>query len=134
MIIDGHQDDQYTLRDFVTKLINREELDYYYSKPTLAKMALEAIDILGCWECFSCGVDTFALGEDFYVQDELWRTYGVEGMLCILCFEKRLGRPLVPDDFQGDGGGPRDDDPIFPNYRRSDRFKDRAGPQLEVMV
>ena len=37
-----------------------------------AAIVLEAADA-GCpdWECFSCGVDTFDLGEDFYVRDDL---------------------------------------------------------------
>ena len=84
------------------------------------------------WECFSCGVDTFDLGEDFYVRHELWLAYGVEGVLCIGCLEIRLGRRLTPDDFYRNpetgriGGGPTDHDPLFPDYRRSDRFNDRV--------
>ncbi len=57
----------------------------YYTRAELARLVMEAIDLVGAWRCFSCDVDTFELGEDYYVHDELWRTYGVEGMLCIGC-------------------------------------------------
>lgn len=137
MIIDGHQSDEYTLEEFVDNVIMLADCDdymddtFFFNKVTLTKIALGAIELLGCWDCFSCGVDTFALGEDFYVQDDLWRTYGVEGVLCILCLEKRLGRPLEPADFKSPG---IDRPPHFPHYVRSDRFKDRVGPQLKVMA
>jgi hypothetical protein len=70
-----------------------------YTKQELTEMAAFAIEVLGSTRCFSCGVDVWDIGEDFYVHDELWRTYGVEGVLCIGCFEIRLGRKLMPADF-----------------------------------
>jgi len=69
-------------------------------------------------ECLDCGVDTFDIGEMYMVTDELWehivgqivlvfdddgvcteRTGPGLGMLCVGCFETRLGRELTPDDF-----------------------------------
>jgi hypothetical protein len=71
-----------------------------YTTPDLLRLALEATDILGAnWYCFSCGGDCFEMGEDFYVQDKIWTTYGVEGVLCIGCLEARMGRHLTPQDF-----------------------------------
>lgn len=95
-----------------------------FTRRELIDICLTAIEVLGNWECFTCGVDAFALGEDFYVQDELWRTYGVEGMLCIGCFEKRLGRELTRGDFKG-GGGPDEIEKHFPRVRASERYRDR---------
>lgn len=52
------------------------------------------------FECKDCGIDTIH-GDNFYmVQFDLWKKYGVgEDMLCMDCFEKRLGRPLTEKDF-----------------------------------
>ena len=54
-------------------------------------------------------------------------------MLCIGCLKTRMGRRLTPGDFKRNpktgriGGGPKDgNDPHFPDYRRSDRFRDRV--------
>jgi hypothetical protein len=51
--------------------------------------------------CLDCGVDTGAIDEEYRVTNELWARVnpGGEGMLCIGCLEKRLGRELTPDDF-----------------------------------
>lgn len=50
--------------------------------------------------CFDCGKDT-CNGHDYYVVwDYLWKKFGVgDGMLCIQCFEKRIGRKLTKEDF-----------------------------------
>jgi hypothetical protein len=97
----------------------------YYTKTQLAHLVMEAVDLVGAWQCFSCDVDAFDLGEDYYVHDELWRTYGVEGMLCIGCLETRMGRKLTPDDFKP-GQDKRDD------WRpMSDRMRDRLGLPAE---
>lgn len=50
--------------------------------------------------CKDCGIDTKNDLKDFYmVKDQLWKEFGVgKGMLCIDCFEKRLGRKLAPSD------------------------------------
>jgi hypothetical protein len=50
--------------------------------------------------CLDCAVDTVALGEYYMVRDEVWeQAAGDDGMLCIGCLEKRLGRRLEPRDF-----------------------------------
>src|ERR1700722_4679830 len=64
------------------------------------EMALEVVRVLESnWLCFSCGIDCFREGEDYYVQDELWKKYGVDSQLCIGCLEARVGRQLTPEDF-----------------------------------
>lgn len=61
--------------------------------------------------CLDCGVDTMPCThrrgcrhagrwEDFMVWNELWSQVGAaDGVLCVGCLERRLGRVLVPDDF-----------------------------------
>lgn len=97
-----------------------------YRHRDLMIIALDAVHMLDWWRCFTCGQNT-GDGEDFYVHDDLWSTYGVEGMLCIGCLETRLGRKLVPEDFKD---GFRDavvrDDCGF-GWSASDRLKDRLG-------
>lgn len=66
--------------------------------------------------CDDCGVDTTPeppAGWEYYmVHDPVWAAAGMpvpddpegfvgEGILCIGCLEKRLGRKLTPDDFTG---------------------------------
>lgn len=76
-----------------------------YMPLELLRIALDAAELLDAgWKCFSCDQDAFAMGEDYYVRDDLWKTYGVEGILCIGCLETRMGRKLTPEDFYG--GGP----------------------------
>ena len=80
-------------------------------------------------DCIDCGFDTapgvpdkaelqtmFAAGhraievnnrnhEQYIVHDTIWRAAGMgpwSGCLCIGCLERRLGRPLTPDDFPAD--------------------------------
>ena len=113
----------YSIEEFIDNILHFAE-DQFGSKREFIELALTAAEVLGAWECFSCGVDTFALGEDFYVHDELWRDYGVEGMLCIGCLERRLGRKLTPEDFKGKG---QDRPAHFPHYERSESMKDRVG-------
>lgn len=37
----------------------------------------------------------------FIVKDHLWREFGVgKGLICLNCFERRLGRKIVPTDLQ----------------------------------
>jgi hypothetical protein len=52
--------------------------------------------------CMDCGVDTDAIDESYMVHDDLWRAAvpSEAGMLCVGCFEKRLGRRLKRDDFR----------------------------------
>lgn len=54
------------------------------------------------FSCVDCRLDTSAASEYFILKDVLWRehAYDVEKkMLCVGCFESRLGRQLVPGDF-----------------------------------
>lgn len=48
-----------------------------------------------------CNVDTGKIGEHYFVHTELWLkvTKSIQGMLCIGCLEKRLGRELTKEDF-----------------------------------
>lgn len=50
--------------------------------------------------CVDCGKDTSADSRDYFmVKDELWDKYGVgRKLLCVGCFEKRLGRKLRRED------------------------------------
>jgi len=51
--------------------------------------------------CVSCNKDTSG-GEYYTVSDELWAASGLggnDGMLCLRCCEKRIGRELRPEDF-----------------------------------
>jgi hypothetical protein len=50
--------------------------------------------------CVDCDIDTLAVGEYYMVTDSCWRRAGnVDGMLCIVCLEKRLGKPLTARNF-----------------------------------
>jgi hypothetical protein len=51
--------------------------------------------------CLDCKIDTAELDEYYLVRDEVWREANPQGdgMLCISCLEKRLGRELTHDDF-----------------------------------
>ena len=94
--------------------------------------------------CPDCGVDAWAFEEDgqlvheeFYVSDELWdRTCPDDGcvrgslpdgtpygtgrfVMCLGCFEVRLGRRLVRDDFKGP---PRYVGGLPPSPRFLDRY------------
>ena len=69
------------------------------------------------WLCLDCGKNTFEHQEDYYVlRNRLWRSLVTReqrhGMLCRACVERRLGRPLAPDDFRApgadDGSDPED--------------------------
>ena len=72
--------------------------------------------------CLDCGIDTMATDEYYMVLDDVWLK-GVpdgQGMLCIGCLEKRLGRQLVASDFIAA--------PInLGFFPRSRRFLDRLG-------
>lgn len=37
--------------------------------------------------------------EMFMVRNQLWQQMGLDGLICIDCFERRLGRPLTRRDF-----------------------------------
>jgi hypothetical protein len=52
-------------------------------------------------DCLDCGVDTIDSAEFYMIRDETWLAANPkrDGMLCVACLEKRLGRELVTDDF-----------------------------------
>lgn len=51
--------------------------------------------------CLDCGVDTGRIGEHYMLINETWSLTGLGpiGMLCIEHVEERIGRQLVPADF-----------------------------------
>lgn len=50
--------------------------------------------------CGDCGSNTLDMREYYVVNKCLWRDFGNGlGMLCVGCFEKRLGRKLTTSDF-----------------------------------
>ena len=59
------------------------------------------------WLCLDCGKNTFENNEDYYfLRNRLWRRLVPReerhGMLCRVCVERRLGRPLAPEDFRNE--------------------------------
>jgi hypothetical protein len=90
----------FTFDEFVDELAVYADPEHRYSREELLRLAADAVETIGAWSCFTCQRDTFAIGEDYYVVDELWYSYGVEGMLCIGCLEARLGRQLIAADFK----------------------------------
>ena len=47
-------------------------------------------------------MNTIKAGQYYMVSDQLWSDAGMAssgGMLCLLCLEQRIGRPLVIADF-----------------------------------
>lgn len=51
--------------------------------------------------CRDCKVDTGRIGEHYMLIDETWRLTGLGkiGMLCVEHVETRIGRQLIPSDF-----------------------------------
>ncbi len=51
--------------------------------------------------CMDCGVDTDKSQEYYMLKLPVWRKINpqIDGMLCLLCAEKRLGRRLKSTDF-----------------------------------
>jgi hypothetical protein len=68
------------------------------------------------FHCVDCDKDTLG-GEYYMVSDELWAAAGMgrEGMLCLACLERRIGRELAIDDFTS----------IFPSPEAWERHKAR---------
>ncbi len=48
-----------------------------------------------------CGVDTYSNQQYYMLWYKVWRSinYKIDGMLCLDCAEKRLGRGLTSNDF-----------------------------------
>jgi hypothetical protein len=53
------------------------------------------------FKCMDCGVDTGKIHEHYFVHTSVWLSVvnSIQGMLCISCLEKRLGRQLRSEDF-----------------------------------
>jgi hypothetical protein len=53
------------------------------------------------WLCMDCTNDTYESEEFYMLWNRVWRSinYKIEGMLCLVCVEKRLGRELTGNDF-----------------------------------
>lgn len=53
------------------------------------------------WDCLDCRNDTLLKNEYYMVHNTLWAEANPQdsGMLCIECFEKRIGRRLNGADF-----------------------------------
>lgn len=53
------------------------------------------------WLCLDCGIDVGRAGEHYMLVDETWHLTGLRsiGMLCVLDVERRIGRKLIPADF-----------------------------------
>jgi hypothetical protein len=56
------------------------------------------------FDCLDCGVHTRRIDEFYMVTNEVWNSVctnpsDANGMLCVGCIERRLGRTLKPDDF-----------------------------------
>lgn len=67
---------------------------------TLEERMLKAYDI-NIWGCLDCGVHTGNILEYYMLHNDLWLKIHPEddGMLCIGCAEKRLGRQFNSGDF-----------------------------------
>lgn len=52
------------------------------------------------WWCVDCEVHTGVVGDYYMIHKHLWAEFGCgDGMLCIACLERRMGRILTPSDF-----------------------------------
>jgi hypothetical protein len=78
-------------------------------------------DDMSVFECLDCGVDTAEIDEYYMVHNSIWydANPNIEGMLCIECLERRIGRELNPYDFT--------DAAINWPYRASERKLNRLG-------
>lgn len=76
------------------------------------------------FRCVDCSVNTGYIEEYYTVHDKVWKKTGLgsdDGMLCIGCLEKGIGRKLTPKDFN------RKAMINHKEYAASDRKKDRLG-------
>jgi hypothetical protein len=69
------------------------------------------------WLCLDCGRNTFEGHENYYfLKDRLWRKLVSKeqrhGMICRACIERRLGRPLVSEDFKSETDDQSEDQPM----------------------
>lgn len=51
--------------------------------------------------CIDCKVDTSRIGEFYFISTALWveAVGSIQGMLCVGCLERRIGRKLCASDF-----------------------------------
>ena len=68
----------------------------------IAEETLKTTDVEILHRCLDCGQDTRKMGEYYSLKDRVWACIHptLNGMLCIGCAEKRLGRNLTPADFK----------------------------------
>ena len=52
--------------------------------------------------CMDCDADTYVSQQYYVLKDRLWKRINpsIDGMLCLPCAEKRLGRSLTRRDFK----------------------------------
>jgi hypothetical protein len=68
------------------------------------------------WLCLECGRNTFERNEDYYfLRNRLWRKLVPReqrhGMICRACIERRIGRPLVSEDYRRGAEDDQSNDP-----------------------
>lgn len=123
-----YKDKEYRLEEFLLWIENlaADTLDVTsvdaLTKREFLLLAIEAADIVGCADCAICSVDCCAIEEYYMVTNDLWRQHGVRhGMLCVECFESRMGRELQPRDFMPSAADNQ------PGRQHSDRLRNRLG-------
>lgn len=52
--------------------------------------------------CIDCDIDTYTNQQYYMLSDDLWQRIhpAIDGMLCLPCAERRLGRQLTRSDFK----------------------------------
>jgi hypothetical protein len=123
----ARSDARFTIEDFIEAIewVTSEWDDFAWTKSQFSHIAMEALECLGIFDCFGCGRNCMDLDERFMVHNALWNAHGVEGMLCVGCFEKRLGRRLTPKDFTECDGNNFDGDEK--GWLKSPRLLNRMG-------
>lgn len=74
--------------------------DYYRADPKEEQVIRPGVHRKGermCYLCQDCQQLAPAL---FMVRDELWASTGLKGIICLSCFEKRIGREVLLDDLK----------------------------------
>jgi len=67
---------------------------------TAVATLFDADEYLDLPVCKDCGIDTVNAREWFMLRDDVWaQAAESDALLCIGCFEARLGRRLAPGDF-----------------------------------
>jgi hypothetical protein len=111
----------------IDELMDAMEFEYEFNlnapegltEDQVKKLFAATLDQCRMWRCADCHV---SVRDEYYVvRDELWDTHGADrGMLCVGCFEQRVGRQLAATDFT--------DAPINMWWeKQSDRLRSRLG-------